>query len=109
MIYFAHGGEAHGNAAQSAWHAITGEWYIALPLYLVLLFALGTVIYLVSKSRAAVFNILLAVLFVAGVLVYSAAPVVSVVSLAAGFALALLLVITNLGGPGPDKPSGRKK
>lgn len=96
MIYFAHEGEIHETAAASAWHSIVGEWYIALPLYLIILFVIGAAVYLASKSKAATFNTLLVVLFVAGIGFYNLAPVVSIVSLAGGFALALMIVITGL-------------
>jgi lipopolysaccharide export LptBFGC system permease protein LptF len=106
--YFAHGGETHADSTESAWHAITNDWYIALPLYIVLLFALGAAVYLLSKSRAATFNVLVVVLFVAGVLLYSTSPPVSIASLTAGFAMVLVLVVTSLGGPPTSKGKRRK-
>lgn len=97
IFYLAHEGEVHETAAESAWHAVIGEWYIALPLYLIILFAISAAIYLASKSKAATFNTLLVILFVGGVGFYKVAPVVSIVSLAAGFALALMIVVIGLG------------
>lgn len=107
MFYFAHGGEVHETATESAWHAIIGEWYIALPLYLVILFAISAAIYLASKSKAATFNTLLVILFAAGIGFYNVAPIVSIVSLAGGFALTLGIVVIGLGGKSPK--SAHKK
>jgi hypothetical protein len=107
MIYFAHEGEMHKTAAETAWHSIVGEWYIALPLYLIILFAISAAIYLASKSKAATFNTLLVILFVGGVGFYNIAPVVSIVSLAGGFGLALTIVIAGLNHSKPQ--TGPKK
>lgn len=104
MFYFAHGGEIHETATESAWHAIIGEWYIALPLYLIILFAITSAIYLISKSKATAFNTLMIILFVAGIGFYNAAPIISIVSLAGGFALVLGIVIVGLGGKSSSKP-----
>lgn len=97
-LFFAHGGETHETATQSAWHAITSEWYIALPLYVIILFALSAAVYLVSKSKATVYATLLVVFFIAGIALYAVSPIVSIVSLAAGFAMALALVLVSIGG-----------
>lgn len=107
MIYFAHEGEVHETAAETAWHSIIGEWYIALPLYLIILFAISAAIYLASKSKAATFNTLLVILFVGGVGFYNLAPEVSIVSLAGGFGLALMIVIAGLNHRQPE--SSHKK
>lgn len=98
----------HGTATESAWHAITGEWYIALPLYIIILFAITAAIYLASKSKATAFNTLLVILFIAGIGFYSVAPVVSIVSLAGGFGMALAIVIMGLGGKSGNSKKGRK-
>lgn len=107
MIYFAHNGEVHETAAENAWHAVIGEWYITLPLYLVILFAISAAIYLTSKSKAATFNTLLVILFVAGIGFYNLAPIVSIVSLAGGFALTLGIVVIGLSNKA-DKPKHTK-
>jgi len=97
MFYFAHDGEVHETTVESMLHATLQEWYVALPLYLLALVAVGSAVYLATHSKAAVLNVLLGVLFIAGIAFYAVSPIVSVMSLASGFGLALAVVIAGLG------------
>lgn len=97
MFYFAHDGETHETVTESTLHATLETWYVALPLYVLILVAIGSAAYLVARSKTTVLNVLLGVLFIAGVALYSVSPAVSIASLACGFGLALAVVIIGLG------------
>lgn len=107
MDYFAHAGHAHETANESVWSSITGEWYVALPLYILFLAVLVAATYFVShRSKAAAIMVLMTALLIGGVAFYSTSAVVSVMSLVTGFALALSLMVVSLsGGRHPHKKS----
>lgn len=99
MQYLAHAGEVHESGGEGVWHTLTSEWYVALPVYVLVLIVLTAAAYLVShKSKSAAITVLMAVLLIGGVSLYSASPVVSILSLAAGFALALGTMVVGVGG-----------
>lgn len=85
--------------SQGVWHTLIGEWYVALPLYVLFLAVLVAAAYFVShRSKAAAIMVLMTALLVGGVAFYSTSAVVSVASLATGFALALSLMVVSLSG-----------
>lgn len=99
MQYLAHAGEVHESGGEDVLHTLTGEWYVALPIYILILIVLTAAAYFFGrKSKMAAVTVLMAALLIGGVSLYSTSPPVSVVSLAAGFALALGLMVISLGG-----------
>ena len=100
---FAHAGEVHETATEAASHTVLTSWYIALPMFVIFMFGLASIVYLLShKSKATTANVVLAALFIVGVGLYKASPVVSMLAISVGFALALLHVMLGL-----SKPSNR--
>ena len=100
FLTFAHAGEAHGTSTGSVLHALLGTWYIALPLYALVLFGVGSLVYFVSKkSKPATFLTVLITLFVVGVLTYTVSALISAISISLGFLLVLMQVLTGLSHP----------
>ena len=99
-INFAHAGEAHDTVTTAASHPIFSKWYIALPLFIVLLAVITKLTYIMSrKSKPTTYNVLLATLFIAGVAAYTTSAPISVLSLGLGFAMALFQVLIGLSAP----------
>lgn len=96
MHLFAHAGEIHETATQeSLW---LSTWYIAIPLFVIVLFILAATTYFLSgKSLSTTYIVLLAALLTAGVGTYTISAPVSLFALTLGFALALLQTVTGLG------------
>lgn len=96
-LYFAHAGEAHDSTTTIAIQPIFSRWYIALPLFIIVI-TLATLLtyYLSRRSKSVTLTVLLALLFVAGVATYTVSAPVSVLSLSLGFTLALLQVLAGL-------------
>lgn len=111
-VYFGHGGEIHETATEATRHVLSDQWYIALPLYICILFTVTGVAYIATRSKTVTLGILLMALFVAGIAFYSTAPAISIVSLVAGFATALGLVLFNINENSTHthgKNSGKKR
>jgi|AntRauTorckE6833_2_1112554.scaffolds.fasta_scaffold01632_2 CHASE2 domain-containing sensor protein len=97
---FAHVGEEHATTADSAMHALFGQWYIALPLFILVLFAVGSMTYVLSKrSKPATFTTVLIALFVIGVLTYTVSALISAIAISLGFLLVLVQVLATLSHP----------
>lgn len=96
---FAHAGEVHDTATAATSQSLFSRWYVLLPVYIVALSVVGYVAYRLSRrSFSFTYNLLLAILLLAGMLGYTRSAPVSVFSLSVGFAMALFQVIIGLGG-----------
>lgn len=97
QFIFAHAGELHETAAQDSAHIIFGQWYTSLLFLFVLIFLIAKLTSVVTRgSKAATYNAVLVTLFVTGVIGYKYSPVMAIVSIGAGFAMALLQVLLDL-------------
>jgi hypothetical protein len=97
LTFFAHAGEHHDTAIEEAAHTLLAEWYIGLPLLVLVVAGLGAITYLLSrKSKSVTFGVVMMALLIIGFTTYDLSPVVSIVSISAGFAAVLLQVITSL-------------
>ncbi|CAN5702890.1 hypothetical protein BH23PAT2_BH23PAT2_10210 [soil metagenome] len=100
IVLFAHAGEEHVTTADSALHALFGQWYIALPLFIIVLFGIGSMTYILSKkSKPTTFTTVLIALFVIGVLTYTVSALISAIAISLGFLLVLLQVLATLSHP----------
>lgn len=96
-LLFAHAGEHHETVTQSATHSLFDRWYIALPLFIVLVTFVTVLSYFASrKSKPTTYNVLLTLLFVSGVATYTLSAPISVLALSVGFAMALFQVLIGL-------------
>lgn len=96
---FAHAGEVHESLSNDYSHSVLGTWYFAIPIFLAFMLLVIKTTYLLSgKSYAVTYNIMLAALFVSGVLGYKFSPAIAVISISLGFAMALLSVLGFLAG-----------
>lgn len=97
--FIAHAGEAHGSTTESATHWLE-SWYIAVPLFILVVFGLASIVYLVSKrSVAATYLTVVATLLLSGIYFYNKSPALSAVSITIGLFGSLLSVLTVLSGP----------
>ena len=81
-----------------------------MPIYIGLLCLITFMAYRLShKSIKVAYNLLLAMLFVGGVVGYTKSAPVSVFSLSLGFGMALFQVLTSLGGTRPDNEVGSRE
>ena len=95
-LLFAHAGEAHESSSDSLWHYL-GVWYIAVIVFIIGIYIVGTVTYNLSKkSLGATLSIIMAVLLAVGLLSYEKSPVISVLSILCGFIIALCLTFSVL-------------
>lgn len=97
MLFFAHAGEVHESTAEAVSHGLLDDWYVALPVFIAAVLAVGTTTYfLTRKSKAATLNVLLAACLLAGIVTYTTSAIISVLSLSLGFGMALFQVIVGL-------------
>lgn len=96
---FAHAGETHSNASESTEHLLA-SWYLAVPLFIVIVFGIASIVYLLSKrSVAATYLSVVAVLLFSGIFFYDRSPVLSAIAITVGLFGSLLSVLTVLSGP----------
>lgn len=96
MIEFlAHEGHEHEAEIVQNWLQtfLDNAWYVVLPVYIAVLALIGVAAYFIfKKSMAAVYFALLLVFLIVGLVGYSYSPVISIISIAGGFALAFLTI-----------------
>lgn len=94
-IFFAHGSEHHAEPAVTL--ILLGEWYIALPLFLLAVAGVSYLAYLIGrKSKPVAYLATVVTLFLGGVGLYQFSPVSSIAGLTLGFALTLTIVASSL-------------
>lgn len=95
----AHVGEVHSNAGENTTHWLE-SWYLALPLFILIVIGFGSLVYLLSRrSVATTYLSVVAVLLVSGVLFYDKSPIISVISIAIGLFGSLVTVLMFLSSP----------
>jgi formate-dependent nitrite reductase membrane component NrfD len=96
LQYFAHAGEDHATATEATNHMLQ-EWYIALPLFLLALVGVAAITYMLTKkSKPVTYLVITGILLISGIFAYTIAPIISIVSLAVGMAMTLVLVLFSL-------------
>lgn len=96
LTYLAHAGESHATEAEASLHFLQ-EWYIALPLLILVTAGVAAISYVLTrKSKPVTYLVVAGFLLVAGVLGYTTSPIISIVSLATGMAMMLFIVLGSL-------------
>jgi type II secretory pathway component PulF len=96
---FAHSGEKHADSAEAARHLLN-SWYVALPLFLLIVTGIAILTYLVSKRDVITTALVTAlVLLVSGFTLYTYSAAISVVSITLGLMLAMGVTLISLQTP----------
>lgn len=89
ITIFAHAGEAHTSTNESLWHYLS-VWYIAVLVFVIGLYIVSSLTYMLTKkSLGKTLLVTLGVLLLSGLFSYEQSPLLSVLSITAGFAIAL--------------------
>lgn len=96
LRYLAHGGENHGDAVESARHAVDLDPWIASLIIIAAGALIPYVLFRLSKSAGLVIVVGLIEMLLVGILTYSVLPILSAVALVAGFALTLIIVFYSM-------------
>jgi hypothetical protein len=92
----AHAGESHSDSIESIAH-YTAPWYIAIPVFILVTFAIAYLVWLVSnKDMGAVLLLIAGWLLLVGFGLYSISPVVSALSIVSGILIAGFLALAGL-------------
>ena len=101
MIYklitvIAHAGEEHGNGLQAVAH-YAAPWYIALPVFFLVVGMIGYLTWLVSgKNIGTVLMVLSGVLLIIGFTLYTVSTLVSGIAIISGIMIAGFLALASL-------------
>lgn len=96
MFNFAHAGESHDTVIEATAHTAT-PWYIAVPLFLIAVLAIGYIVWIVSKKNFSVVLSVLAIVFlISGFTLFNFSSAISVISLTLGFITAGILAFGDL-------------
>jgi len=108
-IFLSHADEVHTAAVSAAKHSL-GDWYIGLPLFLLVVFGVGAIVQLTFKKSFITLTTLAVLLLVIGFTTYSISPLVSILSITLGLMGTLILTLTSLGSPQttPKAPNKEK-
>lgn len=80
------------------------EWYIAIPLLILVVVGVATLVYFASRrSKAITYLSISGLLLIAGIGLYSESPIASTVALSTGIAMTLFLVLASLMAPAKGK------
>ena len=96
LTHLAHGAEQHTAETSTAEHVLT-QWFVALPLFVVVFVLLLALLKEYGKlTPPQLMLVAMALLFFVGVGTYSLVPVVSIVGLTLGIALALFFTLVSI-------------
>jgi predicted membrane protein len=94
-LLLAHAGEDHSNAAESIAHY--APWYMAIPIFLLVVVAIGYLTWLISNKNAGiVMTVEALVLLVSGFTLFTISPYISVIAITAGIILAGFMAFSGL-------------
>lgn len=103
LNFIAHAGETHGSSTESTMHLLE-SWYLAIPLFILILIGIASVVFLVSRrSIAATYISVVAILLFSGIFFYDKSPLLSAASITVGLFGSLLSVLAVLSGHKNDK------
>jgi hypothetical protein len=92
----AHAGEVHESTNESLVHYLE-VWYIALIVFVVGTYVIGTLVYMLTKkSMSKALGALLICYLIAGLTMYEKSPVISILSIFSGFAIAAFVAFGSL-------------
>ena len=95
----AHAGEDHSDSLEAVAH-YAAPWYIAIPLFLLVVAMVGYLTWIVSgRNLGTVLMVLSGVLLVIGFTLYTISTVVSGIAIVAGILIAGFLALASLSGP----------
>lgn len=94
----AHADTAHESGTETLWHMAEANPWISALIILFLMIAIPLAGHALVRSWTVTILVTLLELFLVGVLTYTVIPLVAAISITLGFVLALLLVLTSLGG-----------
>jgi hypothetical protein len=93
----AHAGEEHSNTVESISHSI--DWYIALPIFFLVVAAIGYLAWIVSGKKIDLVAIVLSiVLLISGFTLFNISAAISVISITAGIIIAGALTFLGIAG-----------
>jgi|GEM_PF-4224934 len=98
---FAHAGHEHEEESSTTIILpnidFVAEWYVGLAIFIAVTAAVAAIAYKIfKKSISAATNTILIMCLLAGMMLFQYAPVVSVVAIVSGFALAFFVVMAGL-------------
>lgn len=94
--YLAHGGENHSDGLEAAAHYVA-PWYLAIPVFLLVIFMVGYLVWLVSgKNTGAVAGIVALVCLIAGFTMFTISPAVSIIAILSGILLSGFIALTGI-------------
>ncbi len=92
----AHAGETHSDGLEAVAH-YTAPWYIALPVFFIVIAMIGYLTWLVSgKNIGTVLSVLAAVMLIMGFTLYSVSALVSGIAIVLGIMTAGFLALASL-------------
>lgn len=93
---FAHAGEEHADTVASATHYLE-KWYIALPVFFMIIVSVGYLTWLVSnRNKQVTLGVVTLLLLVIGFSSFVISPIVSVVAILLGLFLSLFAAFTSI-------------
>ncbi len=96
LLTIAHAGEEHTETVESISHYIP-EWYIAVPLFLIIISMLGYLIWIISGKKLDTVLLILAILMlICGFTAYVVSPAISVTAITIGIIFAGILAFSSL-------------
>ena len=108
ITFLAHAGETHGTATEAASHTLS-NWYVALPLFLLVVVGFGAILQLTFKKSFVTLTLVDILLLVIGFTTYNVSALVSVLAITLGLTGTLVLTLTSLAQPKPAEVSVAKK
>ena len=94
--YVAHAGEDHSDSLESVAHVVS-PWYLAVPTFLLVMFAIGYLTWIISgKKPDAVLIVLALVSLVSGFTLFVVSPITSVIAITGGMIIAGILTFGGL-------------
>ena len=92
---FAHSGETHVDTVEAVAHY--AQWYIAIPLYLLVMAAITYVVWLVTgKKKDTTLLIVSFVLLISGLTMFNISPFISVIAITTGLVATLFSAFVGL-------------
>lgn len=93
---FSHSGETHSDGLSSIAHT-AAPWYVAIPVFLAVISAIGYLAWLVSgKNSHVTLGIVTAALLIIGFTMFAVSPAVSAIAITVGLLFAGFQAFTSL-------------
>ena len=97
----AHAGEEHTTGIEATVHE--WAWYVQLPIFFLVLVAICTLLWLITNKVDVVLLVASFFMLITGFLVFSFAPLISVLAITLGLVATLSVTLVSLGSPTDKK------